>query len=546
MELIKLAKYVERSYEEREVPEGYVLYGEDNLFPQYLVDLYNSSATHGALCNTIAQMFVGSNMMSDDDDVNAKFAEWGCHDELPKAALDLKIQGGFALEIRWSMDRSTIASVKHLPFENLRSGHMDIDERVRYYYYSTDWEQSHHPDHTPQKLRTYHVDDKEEHALQVLVVRPFSVGSQYYPKPDYLGAVNYVELEKSISEYHINNIRNGLAPSFHIAFKNGMPAIEERERIRRDIEFQLAGSQNAGKFLITYSDDPDRKPDFEPFPVSDVDKQYEFLSQETTDKIMVGHRVVSPAMFGVKTAGELGNTEELTIASQLFDTQVIAPAQQLLVRTFRRLLSDAGLKADVRIESTNPFLEKDTKREDFHVTEKYDLEWLISKGEDSESDEYDIIDERPVDYELEDKRNILTNLATAIPKSDRKASTYDTPLLKVRYFYDGENPKDNSREFCRLMKRANRVYKREDIERARGSIAGMKSGHDIWLHKGGVNCYHFWTRRTYLRKNNRTLSDADIRNLLNDLDAQERRANRIEDEPREVGIAPRDMGMTNF
>jgi len=422
---------------------------------------------------------------------------------------------------------------------------MDIDERVRYFWYSTNWEEAHHPDHTPQQIRSYHPADKEEHPLQVLVVRPFTVGSQYYPKPDYIGAVNYVELEKSISEYHINNIRNGLAPSFHIAFKNGMPAIEERERIRRDIEYQLAGSQNAGKFLITYSDDPERKPDFEPFPVSDVDKQYEFLSQETTDKIMVGHRVVSPAMFGVKTAGELGNTEELTIASQLFDAQVVAPAQQMFVRTFRRLLADAGVKADVRIESSNPFLQKDAKRDNFAKKEKYDLEWLISKGEVVDESLYELIDERPVDYELEDKRNVLTNLASTVPKSPG-SSDFDTPLFRVRYSYDGENPKDNSREFCILMKKAGRVYKREDIERARGTIADMGSGHDIWLHKGGVNCYHYWTRRTYLRKTGRKISDSDIRNLLNELDAQERRANKIKDEPREVGIAPRDMGMTNF
>ena len=96
------------------------------------------------------------------------------------------------------------------------------------------------------------------------------------------------------------------------------------------------------------------------------------------------------------------------------------------------------------------------------------------------------------------------------------------------------------------MKRANKVFKRVDIEQARGSIAEMSTGHDIWLHKGGVNCYHFWTRRTYLKRTGRKISDSNLRSLLNDLDAQERRANEIADEQREVGIAPRDMGMTNF
>ena len=49
MDLLKLNEYQERSYEERPSNEGYVQYGDDNLFPQYLIDLYKSSATHNAL-----------------------------------------------------------------------------------------------------------------------------------------------------------------------------------------------------------------------------------------------------------------------------------------------------------------------------------------------------------------------------------------------------------------------------------------------------------------------------------------------------------------
>lgn len=543
MELINLSKYVERSYEETPIPEGWVQYGEDNLYPQYLVNLYQSSATHGALCMSIAQLFMGAGLDASEEQAKAKLAEWSCEDELPKAFLDLKVQGGFALEVQWTMDRSTILNVRHLPFENVRSGHMDIDERVRYYYYSTNWEECHHPDHTPQRIRAYHPDDRDEHSTQILYVKPFGIGSQFYPKPDYLGAVNYIELERSISEYHRNNLANGLAPSFHIAFANGLPPIEERQKIRRDIEAQLSGSTNAGKFIITYSDDADRKPTFEPFPVSDVDKQYEFLSGETTDKIMVGHRVVSPAMFGVKTAGELGNTEELQIASQLFDVQVVAPAQKLMAKTMGRLLADCGIVSQVSITSNNPFLNVDKERDAFAKVKKYDTKWLIEQREEIDPDEYELIDERPVEYDREDKRDILTNLARKVQKS-KGVSDYDTPLFKVRYFYDGNNPKKNSRDFCSLMVKAGGVYKREDIEKANGKSLGASP--NVWLEKGGINCFHYWTRRTYLRKNGRKLSEGDVKKLLDELDRSEKKANKIEKEDRRVGIAPRDMGMTNF
>ena len=95
-----------------------------------------------------------------------------------------------------------------------------------------------------------------------------------------------------------------MSPSFSIHFKNGIPPQEERNRIRMDIERQMSGASNAGKFIVTYSDDPERKPDFEPFQLSDAHNQYQFLSEEVTAKIMVGHRVTNPQMFGVAVPGK--------------------------------------------------------------------------------------------------------------------------------------------------------------------------------------------------------------------------------------------------
>jgi hypothetical protein len=203
---------------------------------------------------------------------------------------------------------------------------------------------------------------KVEHPTQILYVKPFSPGSYYYPKPDYIGSIDYIELDKEIGKYHINNIKNGLAPSFTIHFKNGVPASEERRKIRNDIERQLAGATNAGKFIVTYSDSPDRKPDFEPFPLSDADKQYQFLSTEVSDKIMVGHRVVSSAMFGVKTAGQLGNTQELEIASELFDRQVIKPYQRIVEDAVQQILSAAGTSSLVTVQEV-PAIQIQAKEE---------------------------------------------------------------------------------------------------------------------------------------------------------------------------------------
>ena len=523
MELLKLKEYQERSYAEKPSNEGYVQYGDDNLFPQYLIDLYKSSATHNALCTSIAYMIYGDGVQADTLDARLKIEEWGLQDEVRKACLDLKIQGGFALEIVYSIDRTTVAKVRHCPFENIRSGEVDENEEVQFYYYSKDWTDK---QCEPEAVRAFDPEDAVEYPVQILYVKPFSPGSYYYPKPDYIGSIDYIELDKEIGKYHINNIKNGLAPSFSIHFKNGVPSQEERFKIRNDIERQLAGATNAGKFIVTYSDSPDRKPDFEPFPLSDADKQYQFLSTEVSDKIMVGHRVVSSAMFGVKTAGQLGNTQELEIASELFDKQVVKPYQRIVKDALESVFNAAGTPTLVSVVEVPP-MEPQTAPEEVNMSEVVDLnlacDFLIEMGEELD-DEWELIDARKVDYETEAQQDALWAFATVPSGKPQAKSEQDNELVKVRYAYMPKKTGINgneSRDFCKRMVNAGeRVWRKEDILLASDRAVNPGWGpegtdtYDLFLYKGGGSCQHFWERRTYLRKNNKRVSVNRARQII--------------------------------
>jgi hypothetical protein len=523
MDLLKLNEYQERSYEERPSNEGYVQYGDDNLFPQYLIDLYKSSATHNALCTSIAYMIYGDGVQADTLDARLKIEEWGLQDEVRKACLDLKIQGGFALEVVYSIDRTTVAKVRHCPFENIRSAEVDNDENVNFYYYSKDWSNK---QIEPELVRAFNPEDSLEYPVQILYVKPFSPGSYYYPKPDYIGSIDYIELDKEIGKYHINNIKNGLAPSFSIHFKNGVPAQEERHKIRNDIERQLAGATNAGKFIVTYSDSPERKPDFEPFPLSDADKQYQFLSTEVSDKIMVGHRVVSSAMFGVKTAGQLGNTQELEIASELFDKQVVKPYQRIVKDALESIFGAAGTPTVVSVEEV-PAMTPQTPSEEVQMSDDVQLnlacDFLIEMGEEVD-DEWELIDARRVDVETEATQDALWNFARVPSGKPQASSDQDNELVKVRYAYmpkvTGKNGNE-SRDFCKRMVNAgDRVWRKEDIDAASSRAVNPGWGpngsdtYDLFLYHGGGSCQHFWERRTYLRKNNKKISVNRARKIL--------------------------------
>lgn len=553
MDLLKLQEYEERSYAEMPSPHGYIKYGDDNLYPQYLIDLYQSSATHNALCTSIAYMIFGDGAQADTIEARLKMQEWNLDDELRKACLDLKIQGGFALEIMYSIDRTTIAKVRHCPFENIRSGEVNDDEKVEFYYYSKDWGDR---KCEPEMVRCFAPDEANEYPHQILYVKPFSVGSYYYPKPDYIGSVSYIELDKEIGTYHINNIKNGLAPSFTIHFKNGVPAQEERNKIRNDIERQLSGATNAGKFIVTYSDSPDRKPDFEPFPLSDADKQYQFLSTEVSDKIMVGHRVVSSAMFGVKTAGQLGNTQELEIASELFDKQVIKPYQRVLKQAVESILQAAGTPALVtsRVVETDAEIIEDPDANTQLSEDALNLacDMLLQMGEDESMEGYELIDSRRVDYDTEAQQDAMWSFARVPSGRPQAKSEQDNELVKVRYAYMPKvtgsqgTATYESRDFCKRMVRAgNRVWRKEDIEAASGANPGWgpngSDNYDLFLYKGGGSCQHFWERRTYLRKNNKKISVTRARTIIREagLEPMERNS-------RKVAKRPRDMANRGF
>lgn len=561
---INLGKYDEPEYEEKYSPaNGCIEYGKDNLFPQYLIGLYNSSAVHSALVNSIGQMVFGGGLTIDNVQGKIMIETLGLNKELRKASIDLKLQGGYYLECKWDIDRTKITSVRHIPFEEIRATQMDKKGEVLFYKHSLDWEDR---QATVTAIRAWSPNDKKDHPVQLLACIPFTVGGKYYPKPDYMGAINWIEVDKQISIFHNNNIANGMAPSFAINWKNGTPPDEKRRAMRNDIEAQLSGPKNAGKFFMTFSDDKDSAPDFEPMPLSDAHQQYEFIAEESTNKIMIGHRVTSPALFGVKTAGQLGGTDELKTSAKLFQANVIAPMQQVLIECSSAILSQCGVEQKPEIQSENPMLTGDVDDEnlgkvleivgkaasgelkaeaartvlidliglDAEVADKLLggagveieanlsshelsdeegavwLDYLKTKGEKMDADEWELVEVE--DIEDPDNEHLIhaseqVNFFKSYAKEGDK-SEIDQGLYKVRYRYS-RNISDKSRDFCKAMvsdSKAGTVYRFEDIQdMSEAGVNGQfaekgKSTYSIFLYKGGAYCHHKWQRLVYFRK----------------------------------------------
>ena len=561
--------------------KDFIEYGEDNNYFQYLIDRYNGSPTNNAIINGVSEMIYGKGL--DATNSNKKPNEYAQmkslfnNDCVRKLCYDLKLMGQCAIQVIYSKDRTKIVQLEHMPIETLRAEKCNEKGEIEGYYYFSDWSKYKRGN----ELKRIPAFATSKEGLEILYIKPYRAGFKYYSPVDYQGGTQYAELEEEISNFHLNNILNGLAPSMLINFNNGTPDPEQREMIERRIYDKFSGSSNAGKFILAFNDNPETAASIEPVQLSDAHQQYEFLSNESSKKIMVAHRIVSPMLFGIKDDTGLGNNaDELKTASILFDNLVIKSFQGLLIECFDKILAYNDISLNLYFKTLQPleFVDMDniedeeTKEEETGIKlSKEDnfrdsiAQDLIDLGEDEEKllKDFDLVDESNVDYEFDDEMDELieqTNneiklarvgKATPYRESEQDGKTPASKLLGytflVRYYYSPNRVKKTSREFCKKMVAAKKVYRKEDIkamDRIAVNAGFGKNGSDtysIWLYKGGARCEHYWSRRTYLRKD----GNKSLGKKLYDSEAK-RRGFTPPKNAKKVAIKPKDMAYSGY
>ena len=558
--------------------KDFIEYGEDNNYFQYLIDRYNGSPTNNAIINGVSEMIYGKGL--DATNSNKKPNEYAQmmslfnKDCTRKLCYDLKLMGQCAIQVIYSKNRTKIVQLEHIPIETLRAEKCNDKGEIEAYYYFSDWSKYKRGN----ELKRIPAFGTSKEGLEIMYIKPYRAGFKYYSPVDYQGGTQYAELEEEISNYHLNNILNGLAPSMLINFNNGTPDPEQREMIERRIYEKFSGSSNAGKFILAFNDNSETAATIDPIQLSDAHNQYQFLSDESSKKIMVAHRVVSPMLFGIKDSTGLGNNaDELKTASILFDNLVIKGFQNLLIDHFDQILSYNDISLNLYFKTLQPLEftdlenveDEETKEEETGVKLSKEsnklLEEFIGKGQNEEEllEKYDLIDEMDVDYDLEDELDKkidelnnevkLARVGKATPYKEseqdgksKKEGKEDITYL-VRYMYTAysagyQTRAGRSREFCVKMMNANKVYRKEDIialekvpVNAGFGVNGAAT-YSIWLYKGGARCSHRWTRKIYARKDG-------SKSLGNTISTTKAKSDGFtpQSNPNKVSIAPRNM-----
>ena len=590
--------------------KDYILYGDSNgewsnLYPQFLIDLYYSSSITAAIVNATAEMISAEDLViSDEEDrdeearvklqnfMNNANGNETLHEVLKKVAFDFKLQGAFALNIVWSKDRTQIAEIYHIAVEKIRCERPDEFGKTRGYYVSGDWANTR--TNKPYRVPAFNVNDRTS-PNQILYTGLYSPNMNSYYTPDYVSCNNWALIDSKVSEFHLNNISNGFTGSFMISFANGIPTAEERRQIEQSLEAKFTSEKNAGKFVLTFSDDKTRVPEITSISPSDLDKQYLALQELLTSNILSGHRVTSKTLMGLDSAnGFSSNADELNAASNFYLNTVVVGFQNQILKVLHKIFQVNNMDMPVQFVQLKPITIKFTNqdlaavltsdeireemgyapldvdvdvREDFSKVgmidgkpvfdtieealasaktlgcegyHEHDYEgktvymaceghkeatelskWIEEFGEDMPED-WELVDEEVVDGEhndfdfeqvLNEEANEKLELASSVKATPNKRSSQDgvnksfNDYYKVRYVYATDNFLTNksgtSREFCRDMVAAKKIYTKEDLVNANSQVVNKGFGIDgtqkynIFLFKGGPQCRHFFLRRIY-------------------------------------------------
>lgn len=529
-------------------PSGktYVLNGKNNEGYDYVINRYKHSPTNAAILDSYYSYTYGqgltANYMANQAIQMAKVNKLFTKDTVRKLVKDYTLFHECSFEVILGKTGNEIAEINHLPKNKVVPNEVDEFGVINSYWYSYDW--SDLRKYPPTQIPVFVQGTTEKKT--VFVIKEYSINDFYFARPSYYSGLNYAELEEQISVYCVNHIKNGLSAGHIINVNEGVTDDEVKDKFEKNIIRKWTGANNANKFILSFNSNKDNATTIESITIADAHQQYQFLTEEARKQLLTAHKVVSGAILGIQSGtGFSSNADEIETAFNETMLNVITPMQNALTDGFEYVLGQNKITLELYFINLRPKkVEVETEVKLSEEKKKIGIE-LIELGEDEDLENYELIECKPVDYEEEEKLTYKFATSTGTANSNRR-SIYDTDFYLFRYRYAGNSSPE--REFCKNMMRANKIYRREDIE-AMGDITvnpgfgkhpNPNNPYSIWKYKGGGllsanfvggTCKHYWEKLTYKIKD----VVPDVKSPIAIDDAKKDRASGI------AGIAPHDI-----
>ena len=541
-QIVNLSAYTSPQINESKKGD-FVEYGSDNNYFNFLIERYLYSNTNNAIITGISNMIYGKGIDALDSnkkpDEYAKMISLIKPLSLKKVGLERKLLGMAAMQIGY--DKNEVSFIDHFPMHTLRAEKCNDKGEIEAWYYHPDWTKK-KPNDEVKRIPAFGFGNKKD--VEIFVLKPYVSGYHYYTPIDYSGALPYAKLEEEISDYLINDVQNGFSGTKIINFNNGIPPEEKRAEIAEDVKRKVTGAKGQ-KTIVSFSNNKEQATEVIDIPLNDAPAHYEYLSKECFEKLVVGHRVTSPMLLGIRDTGGgfSNNADEIKTATLLFDNIVIKPYQLEIIEALNEILAVNNIKLKLYFKTIQPLefvdisgMNKETTEEETGVklsadkvccssdedfTDEQGNEILANLTGEVVDNDWELVEKRQVsddntdidtwaNSKIQAKESLLAKLAGVIKSNPNAKSYLDKDVYKVRYEYSelSSTDRSKSRDFCKQMMSKTEsgvVYRKEDIDQASFSGVNNTFGHkkqnySLWLFHGGKYCRHFWTENLYRLK----------------------------------------------
>jgi hypothetical protein len=381
------------------VPVGII--GPDDYF-QNITDSYTTSTTNAACVEGIADLIFGKGLYSKSEAFQTVLDKLLPQEEIKRGIFDLKLYGNAAFQVYWNDEHTKIVKFYHIPVQTIRAEKIYDNPKIENYFYCVDWNDQ-KAQRNKKKIPTFGTSNEK---MELLYIKNYSPGKYYYSLPDWMSALQFAYVEAELSNLHLNNIENGFMPLVMINMNNGIPAPEERQTIESMIESKFTGTRNAGRFMISFNDDAERRPTIDTINIDNLHDKYKYVAEYAQDRILVGHRVTSPLLFGIRTQanGFSSQSEEMKTAYSILQTMTINPFQNLIINFLTTALTEGGWEdTELYFEQLTPLVILSETAEETGQTTEQVQDDINEEGENPAA----IDDKGAVDDTINDERIMM-------------------------------------------------------------------------------------------------------------------------------------------
>jgi DNA-binding MarR family transcriptional regulator len=321
-------------------------YGQNNDYPQYLLDLFNKSAKHNAIVRGKVNYIVGNGWAGEQPIVKQVNREETLNDLTKKVALDIELFGGAYIQVIWSVMGEQIAELWHCDYTKIRTNKDNTQ-----FWYKEDWKAT----RNQEKAEIYNAfNPKNPVGVQILYVKEYRPGMNVYSLPGYFGALNYIESDVEVSKHVLGNAQTGFSASKLITLPNGEPSPDEKRAVSRQFDNMYTGADGK-KYLLAFVNDATRKPIVDDLGASDLTKEdFGRVDELIQNNIFSGHQITSPDLFGIAVPGQLGNRQQMRDSYEIFNNTYIRYKQMQLEGVFNMLGQYAGVTEELMLQPTDP------------------------------------------------------------------------------------------------------------------------------------------------------------------------------------------------